>query len=249
MEPAADGSWVAQRFQAKERNDACFLYSVVRLVAVSQQADCGGVQGRPVALEQEREGSASPPRARVARSESLGCGSRILTGCISSSESSRTSRPPAASSSELHKPTEERYVKSTSETNKDIVRAFVAAWNERDFAAFERLMGEGAVLIVSGQAVPCDPTGTRAIAEEWTTAFPDWRFELRALVAEGDLVAAHMPYEGTFERPIYGVPPTGKLAHVDEMVIFRIAAGRIVEAGEVYDEAGMWRQLGVSSPA
>jgi predicted ester cyclase len=30
------------------------------------------------------------------------------------------------------------------------------------------------------------------------------------------------------------------------MVIFRIAAGRIVEAWEVYDEAGMRRQLGIS---
>ena len=138
---------------------------------------------------------------------------------------------------------------STPETNKDLVRAFVAAWNERDFAAFDRVMGEGAVLTVGGQTVPCDPAGTRAIAEEWTTAFPDWRFDLRALVADGDLVAAHMPYEGTFERPLYAVPPTGKFAHVDEMVIFRIADDKIVEAWEVYDEAGMWRQLGVPSPA
>ena len=93
---------------------------------------------------------------------------------------------------------------------------------------------------------PCHATrpGTRAIAEEWTTAFPDWRFDLRALVAEGDLVAAHMPYQGAFERPLYGVAPTGKFAFVDEMVIFRLAGGKVVEAWEVYDEASMWRQLG-----
>ena len=58
-----------------------------------------------------------------------------------------------------------------------------------------------------------------------------------------------MPYEDTFERPPYAVPPTGKFAHVDEIVIFRIADNKIVEAWEVYDEAGMWRQLGVSPPA
>jgi predicted ester cyclase len=33
------------------------------------------------------------------------------------------------------------------------------------------------------------------------------------------------------------------------MVIFRIADDKIVEAWEVYDEAGMWRQLDVSPPA
>ena len=137
---------------------------------------------------------------------------------------------------------------NTSETNKSVVRAFVAAWNDRDFDAFDRLMGEGAVLRVGGETVPCDPAGTRAIAEAWTTAFPDWRFDLRTLVAEGDLVAAHMPYAGTFERPLYGVAPTGKFAHVDEMVIFRISDGKVVEAWEVYDEAGMWRQLGTRAP-
>jgi predicted ester cyclase len=135
------------------------------------------------------------------------------------------------------------------DTGKDVVRAFVAAWNDRDFAAFDRLMAEGAVLRVGGQTVPCDPAGTRAIAEEWTTAFPDWRFDLLELVAEGELVAAHMPYEGTFARPLYGIEPTGRFARVDEMVIFRVVGGRVVEAWEVYDEAGMWRQLNGTSEA
>jgi predicted ester cyclase len=32
------------------------------------------------------------------------------------------------------------------------------------------------------------------------------------------------------------------------MVIFRLSDGKIVEAWEVYDEAGMWRQLGTPPP-
>ena len=56
--------------------------------------------------------------------------------------------------------------------NKDLVRAFVTAWNDRDFNRFDDLMGEDAVLNVGGGAVSCDPAGTRAIAEQWTTAFP-----------------------------------------------------------------------------
>jgi steroid delta-isomerase-like uncharacterized protein len=132
--------------------------------------------------------------------------------------------------------------------NKDVVRAFVAAWNERDFDRFDDLMGAGAELAVSGMTVPCDPAGTRAIAEEWTSAFPDWQFDLRSLVAEGDRVVAHMPYTGTFSAPLSGLAPTGRTARVDEMVIFRLADGRIAEAWEVYDEAAMWRQLGVQPP-
>jgi predicted ester cyclase len=135
------------------------------------------------------------------------------------------------------------------DVNKDVIREFVSAWNDRDFDRFDELMGSGAILNVGGVQVPCDPRGTRAIAEEWTRAFPDWRFDLLGLVAEGDRVVAHIPYSGTFTHPINGIVPTGRFARVDEMVIFRIADGRIAEAWEVYDESGMWRQLGVTVPA
>jgi predicted ester cyclase len=57
-----------------------------------------------------------------------------------------------------------------------------------------------------------------------------------------------MPYSGTHRGPIVGVPATGRSCVVDQMVIFRIANGKIAEAWEVYDEAGMWRQLGVAPP-
>src|SRR5262245_5448411 len=134
----------------------------------------------------------------------------------------------------------------STESNRAIVRSFVEAWNLRDFDRFDRLMADGAVLHVGGRDVSCDPAGTRAIAEEWTSAFPDWRFELLALIAEGDRVVAHVPYSGTHRGAVAGVAATGRFCTVDEIVVFRIADGRIAEAWEVFDEAGMWRQLGVS---
>ena len=141
-------------------------------------------------------------------------------------------------------------VESSAETqlevSKTVVRSFIDAWNTRDFDRFEALMGDGAVLRIGGAVVPCDPQGTRAIAEQWTSAFPDWHFGLLALIAEGDRVVAHMPYRGTHRQAILGIAPTGRSCTVDEIVIFRVADGKIAEAWEVYDEAGMWRQLGVS---
>jgi len=132
------------------------------------------------------------------------------------------------------------------DANKAVVLSFLDAWNGRDFDRFDSVMAADAVLHMAAGDLPCDPAGTRAIAEEWTAAFPDWQFTLHALVAEGDRVVAHMPYTGTFRGPIMGIEPTGRACTVDEMVIFRVADGRIAEAWEVYDEAGMWRQLGVA---
>jgi steroid delta-isomerase-like uncharacterized protein len=135
---------------------------------------------------------------------------------------------------------------AAAEATKDVVRAFVDTWNDRDFERFADLMGPDAVLHVAGGKVSCNPAGTRAIAAEWTHAFPDWRFHLRDLIAEGDRVVAHMPYSGTHRDRIAGVEPTERSCLVDEIVIFRVVDGKIVEAWEVYDEAGMWRQLGVT---
>jgi steroid delta-isomerase-like uncharacterized protein len=142
--------------------------------------------------------------------------------------------------------TTERTAGTQLDVNKDVIRAFIDAWNTRDFDRFATLMGADAVLHVGGGDVSCDPAGSRAIAEAWTTAFPDWRLQLLDLIAEGDRVVAHMPYSGTHRRPVAGVDPTGRSCTVDEIVIFRLAERKIVEAWEVYDEAGMWRQLGVT---
>ena len=59
------------------------------------------------------------------------------------------------------------------EANKAVIRSFVDAWNSRDFGRFQALMGQDAVLRIGGVVVPCNPAGTQAIAEEWTTTAVD----------------------------------------------------------------------------
>jgi C-1 hydroxylase len=133
------------------------------------------------------------------------------------------------------------------EKNKNVVRAFVEAWNTRSFDRFNDLMADDAKLTVSGATISCNSAATRAIAEQWTTAFPDWHFELLDLIAEGDKVAARMPYSGTHLGQINDLAPTGRTVHVGEIVIFRVNDdGKIAEAWEEYDEHGMRRQLAVA---
>ena len=134
------------------------------------------------------------------------------------------------------------------EANKAVIRSFVDAWNTRDFGRFQSLIRQDAMLRIGGGLVPCDPASTLVMAEEWTTAFPDWRFDLRDLIAEGDRVVAYMTYSGTHRQPILGVAPTNRSCSVDEIVIFQVNQGKITQGWEVYDEAGIWRQLGVLPP-
>jgi predicted ester cyclase len=131
------------------------------------------------------------------------------------------------------------------ETNKAIVRAFVDTWNSGDLDRLNDLMDESCVLTVGDQTFSCSPSSTRMIAMHWRDAFPDWRFELMDLIAEGDKVVARMPFTGTQTGQVMDIPPTGKTVRVNEIVIFRVLGGKIVEAWEEYDEIGMRRQLGV----
>jgi C-1 hydroxylase len=129
--------------------------------------------------------------------------------------------------------------------NKSLVRAFVEAWNERDLDRFDDLMAESCQLTVGGATISCSPAATRAIAEHWLAGFPDYRFQLLDLIAEGDKVVARMPFSGTQTGPVLDLAVTGRSVQVSEIVIFRIAGGKIIEAWEEYDEFGMRRQLGV----
>jgi steroid delta-isomerase-like uncharacterized protein len=132
--------------------------------------------------------------------------------------------------------------------NKQLVRSFVEAWNARDLDRFDSLMSESCRLTVGGDTIRGSPGATRAIAEHWLAGFPDYRFELLELIAEGDKVAARMPFTGTHTGPVLDLPPTGRPVRVTEIVIFRIADGKIVEAWEEYDELGLRRQLGAVRP-
>src|SRR5262245_35396050 len=133
----------------------------------------------------------TPARASSTRSASSGDTGSTHQGCCRTPKSSRTSCRPPHPGTDDSQPSGGDPVTTELETNKDIVRAFIAAWNGRRFGDFDQLMGEDAVLSVGGTTVPCNPAATRGIAQEWTTAFPDWQFDPSVLVAEGDLVVAH----------------------------------------------------------
>jgi predicted ester cyclase len=137
----------------------------------------------------------------------------------------------------------------SAEANKSIVLSFIEAWNTKDFDRFDSLMAEDAQLTVGGSTISCSPAETRAIAEYWIAGFPDYRFEPIHLVAEGDMVAALMPFSGTHLGPVLDLVPTGRKVFVSEMVFFRIVDGRIAEAWEDWDEYGMRSQLAADPPA
>jgi predicted ester cyclase len=79
-------------------------------------------------------------------------------------------------------------------------------------------------------------------------AFPDLRYTIEDLIAEGDKVAMRYRGWGTHQGEFRGVLPTGKEMTYTGILILRFAEGKVVEHWAVSDVLGIFQQLGVISP-
>jgi len=136
-----------------------------------------------------------------------------------------------------------------SEKNKAVVkRLFDEVWNGGNLEAIPEIYAND---FVAHYRPPIDfgdgLDGLRDVVERARTTFPDYHEEVRQMVAEGDYVAVWCTITGTNEGPLGPFKPTGKKIEIDEMAIFKIRDGKIVEQRGVVDLLPMMRQLGVSS--
>jgi predicted ester cyclase len=79
----------------------------------------------------------------------------------------------------------------------------------------------------------------------YTTAFPDLRFSIAEIFADGDSVVIRWEGSGTFRGPLQGIAPTGKAGSGPGMNILHFRNGKVVEEFCVWDALGLFRQLGV----
>ncbi|GAB1508023.1 ester cyclase [Actinophytocola sp. KF-1] len=84
------------------------------------------------------------------------------------------------------------------------------------------------------------PTGLDGYAaglRDLVAAFPDYHWDLRQLVVDGDCLAARLTGTGTHTGTFLDVPATGRAVTVRELAMYRIEDGKIVEC---------WGDLGSS---
>jgi steroid delta-isomerase-like uncharacterized protein len=87
--------------------------------------------------------------------------------------------------------------------------------------------------------------GHRAIVRLFRTSFPDMRWEIEDMLADGDKVVVRTMMRGTHIGEFFGIPPTGKTVHASGIHVLRIANGKIAEHWGNNDDLGLMQQLGV----
>ena len=102
----------------------------------------------------------------------------------------------------------------------------------------------------STSTTPQAPTSTGTAGPgtsvEWLlSVFPDHRFDIEHIAADGETVAVLGTMVGTHEGELMGIAPTGRRVAAQQSHWFRVVEGKLTEHWAVRDDLGMMQQLGV----
>ena len=134
------------------------------------------------------------------------------------------------------------------EDDKAIAAAVVERiMNQGDLEAVEEYYAAGYVEHdVLPPMIPPALDGMKQLVGLLRGAFPDLRYDIEDVVADGDKVVQRITGHGTMRGPLFGLPATGRAASWSEIHISRFAGGKVVEHWSVTDQLGMLEQLGLS---
>lgn len=131
----------------------------------------------------------------------------------------------------------------SDEANKDVVRAYVDAFNRGDMDALRGLFTEDAE--VHGVLGWGGMDTVLPVWEQLHAAF-GITLQIEDLIAEGDVVGARYVERGASRAAFRGQGPTGKPYEIVAMEWFVLRDGRIRRRWGARDSASMSRQMGLN---
>ena len=132
------------------------------------------------------------------------------------------------------------------EENKAIVRRFFEDLLSTDnLALADELLSPGFRFYFAGSPDPMDLEHYKEFLVARRAAFPDRRFIVEDMIAEGDKVSARFTMRGTHKGEFRGITPSGREVTMTGIDMIRLVEGKMVEDRVEVDQLGMMQQLGV----
>jgi steroid delta-isomerase-like uncharacterized protein len=133
-----------------------------------------------------------------------------------------------------------------SNANKSLCRRFFEdVWNNRNMAVIDELFADDFVRHAGSEPeFGAGPGSVRNLLNHYSSAFPDTRFTIEDIVAEGDKVVVRWTARGTHQGHLEDIPPSGKPVTVAGTSVVRIANGKMAEVWDNFDALGMLQQIG-----
>jgi steroid delta-isomerase-like uncharacterized protein len=124
-------------------------------------------------------------------------------------------------------------------------RTYEEMFNQGNLALIEELVAPDFVNYDAPPGMQRGPESTRQIVTWLRSAFPDLRFTVEEMVAEGDTVAGRVTMRGTHQGLFHDIPPTGRSVQQAVIVFVRFRDGKAIEHRSVRDDLGLMQQLGL----
>lgn len=127
--------------------------------------------------------------------------------------------------------------------NKRVARDFIdRVFVHGDSAAIDELAAEDFTAHTFGPQ-PVGRDALRAALPRVAAGVADPDLRIDDVIAEGDRVAVRLTSSATHVGPFMGVPASGHRYSIQEIHIFRIRDGRVVEHWHEFDKAALLAQL------
>lgn len=133
---------------------------------------------------------------------------------------------------------------SVQEANKAIVRALYEHISSGDLDRVAAIVDRG---FVNNEGA-AGPAGLTRVVGALRQAFPDIRYTVEDLVAEGDRVVARTSWRGTHRGPFNGFPATGRAVANEGIFVFEVRDGKIVRQWMQTDRLGFLQAIGAVPP-
>ena len=138
---------------------------------------------------------------------------------------------------------------ATLERNKEVARQLIARiFVRQEDAAIDELVATDFVPHTFGP-MPPGREGLREGMKRAGAGLSDPRFQIQDVIAEGDRVAVRVTVSARHTGTFMSLEPTGNQYSIDEIHIFRIRDGQLVEHWHQFDKMTLMQQLRGSSVA
>ena len=122
------------------------------------------------------------------------------------------------------------------------LRILQEIWNAKNPSLIEELYSDDCVIHTPDGEVR-GVEGSKRLYQTYTSSFPDVQFEIRQIVAEGDMASAQLVFTGTHKGPLGKIPASGNFVRAANNCFFRFADGKLVEQEGVWDSLSLMRQI------
>jgi len=133
----------------------------------------------------------------------------------------------------------EDWLQAEREENRWLYLSYLDFCNEHDVEG----MASFYTSTIKVNDAPMDPAAVAAQFPPLFSAFPDWHWEIRHLVVDGENIAVHFTVTGTHRGVFREIEATNRRVTTSEFTLYHIEDGKFAEVWDLTDMDAVMRQI------